>query len=65
MADHCSFCDAHRPIDGTNMLVIGEDWLEFCRPCGETEKLINSRTGEEATIREVFDSGSQESGGAV
>jgi hypothetical protein len=47
------------------MLVLGEDWLEFCGPCGETVNLTNVKTGDEATIREVFDSGSQESGGAV
>ena len=55
MADHCSFCDTRRPTDGTNILVLGQDWLEFCQPCGETEKLTNSQTGEVATIREVFE----------
>jgi len=55
MADHCSFCETRWPDGGTNMLVLGDDWLEFCRPCGDTVKLTNTQTGEEATIREVFD----------
>jgi hypothetical protein len=55
MADHCSFCDTRRPEGGTNILVLGDDWLEFCEPCGETETLTNGNTGEVKTLREVFD----------
>ena len=55
MADHCSFCDTRRPEGGTNTLVLGDDWLEFCEPCGETETLTNGNTGEVKTLREVFD----------
>ena len=55
MADHCSFCDTRRPEGGTNILILGGDWLEFCKPCGEKEMLTNSQTGEEKCIREVFD----------
>lgn len=55
MADHCSFCDTRRPVGGTNILVLNGDWLEFCKPCGDSEKLTNSQTGETKTIREVFD----------
>tara|TARA_X000000368_G_C22480121_1_gene471669 strand:+ start:130 stop:276 length:147 start_codon:yes stop_codon:yes gene_type:complete len=36
------------------MLVLGDDWIEFCRTCGETEKLTNGETGEEKSIVEVF-----------
>lgn len=55
MADHCSFCDTRRPVGGTNILILGGDWLEFCKPCGDSEKLTNRETGETKTIREVFD----------
>lgn len=55
MADHCSFCDTRRPEGGTNMLILGTDWLEFCTTCGDTETLSNSETGETKTVREVFD----------
>ena len=40
------------------MLVIGEKWLEFCKPCGDEQLLRHEVTGEEKTIREVFDMGS-------
>jgi hypothetical protein len=59
MADHCTFCDTRRPEGGTNILVLGENWLEFCRPCGEVETLTNGDTGEEATIADVFTRGGQ------
>lgn len=55
MANHCIFCDTRRPKGGTNMLVLGNDWLEFCGPCGDKEKLTNGETGEVKTIRQVFD----------
>jgi hypothetical protein len=42
------------------MLILGDDWIEFCRPCGETEKLTNSETGEEKSIVEVFKLGGNE-----
>jgi hypothetical protein len=54
MADHCTFCDTRRPSGGTNTLVLGGDWLEFCEPCGETETLTNRDTGEVKTLAEVF-----------
>lgn len=60
MADHCTFCDTRRPDGGTNILILGEDWLEFCEPCGKTEMLTNSVTGEEKPIREIFDITKQE-----
>lgn len=54
MADHCTFCDTRRPAGGTNHLILGDDWLEFCQPCGEKETLTNSDTGEVKSIVEVF-----------
>ena len=54
MADHCSFCDVRRPQGGTNILIINEDWLEFCEPCGKEAVLKNMDTGEEKPIVEVF-----------
>ena len=54
MADHCIVCDVRRPKGGTNILILGEDWLEFCEPCGKKEKLLNQDTGEEKTLWEVF-----------
>jgi hypothetical protein len=55
MADHCSFCDTRRPSGGTNTLVLGGDWLEFCEPCGDKETLTNRETGEVKTLRSVLD----------
>jgi len=55
MADHCCFCDTRRPMGGTNTLVLGSDWLEFCEPCGNKETLTNGDTGEVKTLAEVFD----------
>mgnify|MGYP003117547627 FL=1 len=54
MANYCNICETRRPASGTNMLVLGDDWIEFCRPCGETEKLTNGETGEQKSIVEVF-----------
>ena len=54
MADHCKICDTNRPATGTNHLVLGDQWIEFCRPCGEKEMLTNSATGEQKSVLEVF-----------
>lgn len=56
MADHCNICDTRRPASGTQILILGDDWIEFCRPCGTAEKLTNSVTGEQKSILEVFES---------
>ena len=53
MSDRCGFCNTKTETD---MLVLGNQWLEFCAPCGDTEVLTNSHTGEVATISAVFDS---------
>ena len=59
MSAYCVFCDTHRPKTGTDILVLGVDakaeWLEFCEPCGEKEILKNEKTGEEVSVRELFD----------
>ena len=52
MSDRCGFCETKTD---TNMLVLGDQWLEFCSPCGETETLTNAETGEVASIKAVFD----------
>ena len=54
MANHCFFCDTRRPMGGTNTLILGGDWLEFCEPCGDKETLTNRDTGEVKTVAEVF-----------
>ena len=62
MADHCSICDTRRPKGGTNILILnsGNFWLEFCGPCGETETLTNGETGEQITVKALFDRGDDE-----
>ena len=57
MADHCAICDTRRPEGGTNHLVLngGELWIEFCEPCGEQAMVQNEATGEEISIRALFD----------
>jgi hypothetical protein len=42
-------------MGGTNTLVLGSDWLEFCEPCGDKETLTNGETGEVKTLRYVFE----------
>lgn len=54
MANHCTFCDKRRPATGTNHLILGDAWLEFCRPCGNTVKLTNQETGEQKTPIEIW-----------
>lgn len=53
MAPYCCFCGCNKPTVGT--LVLGDQWLEFCEPCGDRETLTNGETGEVKTVREVFD----------
>ena len=60
MANHCGFCDTRRPEPtedyphGTKMMILGDDWFEFCEPCGDSVKLTNNETGEEKTLAEIF-----------
>ena len=56
MSDYCNICDTRRPAGGTNHLVLNEGdlWLEFCKPCGETEELTNPETGETLKINELW-----------
>ena len=62
MAIHCGFCDTRRPEPtedyphGTKMMIMGDDWFEFCEPCGNSVKLTNNETGEEKTLAEIFNS---------
>ncbi len=51
MSNRCGFCATRTE---TNMLILSDRWLEFCPPCGDTEILTNTRTGETATISAVF-----------
>lgn len=57
MANHCVFCDTRRPEGGTSCIVLnqGELWLEFCPPCGESETVTNEDTGEQITVKALFD----------
>ena len=52
MSDRCGFCNTKTDTD---MLVLGDQWLEFCSPCGDTETLNHAETGEVASIKAVFD----------
>ena len=52
MSNQCGFCITKTDTD---MLVLGDQWLEFCSPCGDVETLTNAQTGEVATIKAVFD----------
>ena len=60
MANHCGFCDTRRPPPtedyphGTKIMVMGDDWVEFCEPCGDRYTLTNGETGEEKTLAEIF-----------
>jgi hypothetical protein len=40
------------------MLVLnGNDWLEYCKPCGVSVKLTNAETNEQKTLKEIADGG--------
>jgi len=52
MSNRCGFCEVKTD---TNTLVLGDQWLEFCTPCGDTETLTHGDTGEVASIKAVFD----------
>ena len=68
MANHCGFCDTRRPQPtedyphGTRMLIINDDWLEFCESCGDNPEysLELTATGEMVTLRGVFEMTQQE-----
>lgn len=64
MADHCSFCDTRRPNGGTKILVLNQEWLEFCEPCGQEVILTNAVTGEDKCIADVFAMTEEMKGGA-
>ena len=51
MSNLCGFCDINTE---TVMLVLGDQWFEFCAPCGDTETLTHAETGEVATIKSIF-----------
>ena len=53
MANQCCYCNV-RHID-TNMLVLGDNWIEFCEECGPLNTVTNRDTGETMTISAVFD----------
>jgi len=53
MSDYCNICNTRRPEGGTQHLVLGDEWLEYCQPCGDSETLTNGDTGETLTIAEV------------
>ena len=61
MADYCNICETRRPEGGTNHLVLnkGELWIEFCQEC-EQHTLKNKDTGEETTVKELFDKNLEE-----
>lgn len=57
MQNFCSFCG--KP--GTDKcLVLGQSWIDFCDPCGDSKILTNDK-GEEKTVRQVFEMAKEES----
>lgn len=56
MADTCIICETRNPNGGTNHLVLngGALWIEFCKLCGETEKL-STADGAVLTLNQIFD----------
>ena len=63
MANHCGFCDTRRPQPtdeyphGTKMMIINDDWLEFCQHCGDDPEyvLTHAISGDTYTLNEVFE----------
>jgi len=55
MPDRCSYCEQVRPVGGTDHLVLGKLWIEFCPPCGEKATVSNAETGESLTVKAKFD----------
>jgi hypothetical protein len=36
------------------MLVLGDNWLEFCEPCGAENTVTNQDTGETISVADLF-----------
>ena len=53
-----SYCVKCGNITEDICLVLGDQWLDFCTPCAETETVTNSETGEIKTVIELVNDGS-------
>ena len=49
--NECHFCDAR---SGLKILVIRDRVIEFCSHCSGTVKMVNSDTGEEKCLMEIW-----------
>lgn len=54
MADLCRFCGARNPKGGVKVLILGDDWVEFCVDCGDKPLFENKETGEIISPNELF-----------
>lgn len=48
----CTFCGM-RHKDGLKGLVLGDDFVMFCAPCGDKVKFTNVESGEEKTVTQL------------
>jgi len=52
MGNRCSFCEEKTDTD---ILILNDnDWLEFCPPCGEKQKVTNKITGEQLRLVDYY-----------
>ena len=50
--DRCVGCNTSNDL---RTLILGEKWIDFCYSCGNKETVINSETGEEITLNELYE----------
>tara|TARA_R110000824_G_scaffold170583_1_gene347975 strand:- start:949 stop:1140 length:192 start_codon:yes stop_codon:yes gene_type:complete len=56
MSDYCVLCETRRPEGGTSIVVTdgGKQWIEFCKPCGDSVVMTSKTTGEQITPAQLF-----------
>lgn len=52
MPNRCRFCEITHVE--TKVVIIGQDWVEFCDPCGDINLIHNTETKINYTLNEVF-----------
>jgi len=56
VANHCCVCDRRWPPEPVIMIVLGDEWLEFCAECQDTPDFFtNGETEQKATPRQLFE----------
>lgn len=52
---YCVICKTFKKSGETSMLVLGDQWVEYCEDCKNKKVLENKETGEDMSIAEVIE----------